>query len=410
MKKQILYPLRILLLILIGLNLILIHQMSSQPAEQSNQTSESVTYQIADTFVSDFGEKKPEEQQAIVSEIHAPVRKLAHMAEFGLLGLLTLAFLLTWKGHAAIRYASSLGFVLSVAILDEWYQSRVDGRGSQWQDILLDLLGATITCTVFLCIYYLVQRKRGLTKMRIQITNYKIRANGKKLRIALASDLHGMEHGTVLDLIAAQKPDLILIAGDLTDDEGLRDAQNKAYDFLEKAAEIAPTYYSLGNHELACYHKGNPWRHPIPIPLTAEIKERIAKTGAVLLDNESVKVGELTICGLTSGINGKVNAPNREVLDRFSRESGYRILLCHHPEYFMPHIRKTDIELTVCGHAHGGQWRFFGKGTYSPGQGIFPKYTAGVLENRCVISRGLGNHTRIPRIFNTPELVIIDLE
>ena len=245
--------------------------------------------------------------------------------------------------------------------------------------------------------------------MRIQTTQYQIPSGRKNLRLALASDLHGMDHSKVLELLREQSPDLILIPGDLTDDEGLREENGKAYDFLQEAAKIAPTYYSLGNHELACYHKGNPWRHPIPIPLTEEIKARIAKTGAVLLDNESVTLGDLTICGLTSGINGKKNEPDTEVLERFAAQPGYRILLCHHPEYFMPYVKSTDIELTLCGHAHGGQWRFFGKGTYSPGQGIFPKYTAGVLENRCVISRGLGNHTCIPRIFNDPELVIIHL-
>jgi hypothetical protein len=37
------------------------------------------------------------------------------------------------------------------------------------------------------------------------------------------------------------------------------------------------------------------------------------------------------------------------------------------------------------------------------------KYTSGVLDGVCVISRGLGNHTRVPRIFNPPELVLISL-
>jgi predicted MPP superfamily phosphohydrolase len=67
------------------------------------------------------------------------------------------------------------------------------------------------------------------------------------------------------------------------------------------------------------------------------------------------------------------------------------------------------MDLIVCGHAHGGQWRLFGRGVYAPGQGLFPKYTSGVLDGVCVISRGLGNHTRVPRIFNPPELVLISL-
>jgi len=409
MKKRFLYPLRILLCVLIVLNLLLIYQLSDQSGPKSDGTSWRVTCQLAQIFVPDFVEKPLEEQHAIVSEMHAPVRNLAHMSEFGLLGLLIFALLLTWHGQLAPRYFGSIGAVLLCAILDEAHQHMTAGRATQLQDVGLDLLGALLSCSFLLLIVHTVRKRKGILNMKFQITRYRLKAKLPTLRLAIASDLHGTEHGEILKLLEKEAPDMILIPGDLTDDEGLREENGRAYDFLERAARIAPTYYSLGNHELACYHKGNPWRHPIPIPLTEEIKERIAKTGATLLDNNCVTVGELTVCGLTSGINGKINAPNQEVLERFAKQAGYRILLCHHPEYFMPHVRATDIELTVCGHAHGGQWRFFGKGTYAPGQGIFPKYTAGVLENRCVISRGLGNHTWIPRIFNKHELVIVEL-
>ncbi len=409
MKKQILYPIRILLCILIVLNLGLIFQMSSQPGATSNQVSEGVTYHIADIVVKDFDSMPVEGQQQIVEELHPTVRKLAHVSEFGSLGALILALLLTWSGSLLCRYFVSLAATLACAITDEIHQYFTANRATQWLDIGLDMLGAFLACSALLLLFYMIQTKRGKIKMRIKTTHYQIAQSGRKLRVAVASDLHGRAHDETLEILKQQSPDLILIPGDLTDDEGLCGKDEKAYEFLKAAAKIAPTYYSLGNHELACYHKGNPWRHPTPIPLSKEIKERIAKTGAVLLDNDCVSAGDLTLCGLTSGINGKKNEPNAEVLKHFSEQSGYRILLCHHPEYFMPYIHATGIELTVCGHAHGGQWRLFGQGAYAPGQGIFPKYTAGVLKNRCVISRGLGNHTWIPRIFNTPELVIIDL-
>ena len=246
----------------------------------------------------------------------------------------------------------------------------------------------------------------------MQITSYQIESADPsiRLRLAVASDLHGCPHERVIDALREYRPDRILIPGDLTDDEGLADESGSAYKFLRACAAIAPTYYSLGNHELACYHKGNPWRHPIPKPLTDEIRARIAKTGAILLENAFLHDGALCICGLTSGINGKKNQPSEETLAAFAKEEGYRILLCHHPDYFVPYVAKTDIELTVCGHAHGGQWRLGKLAAYAPGQGIFPKYTAGVINGRCVISRGLGNHTWIPRIFNRPELVLVIVE
>ena len=245
----------------------------------------------------------------------------------------------------------------------------------------------------------------------MQITRYPIHAASmeKCLRAAVASDIHNCEHEVVLQALQSESPDLILIPGDLMDDHRLRDPNALGYAFLRACAEIAPTYYSLGNHELACYHKGNPWRHPIPRPIDDEIRERISQTGATLLENDCIHENRLCICGLTTGINGHENRPDTDTLERFAKETDYRILLCHHPEYFDSYIKQTSIDLTVCGHAHGGQWRFLGRGVYAPGQGLLPKHTAGVIDGRCVISRGLGTHTVIPRIFNHPELVILEI-
>lgn len=243
----------------------------------------------------------------------------------------------------------------------------------------------------------------------IQLTRYSLPAHlAKPLRMAVVADLHGEDHTKLLSLLQAEHPDLILIPGDLMEDHQLADPTFPCYRFLRECAALAPTYYSLGNHEIGCYHSENPFRHPTPTPLSKEIRECIAATGAVLLDDAFVQNGELCICGVTSGIKGKVSEPNRALLEKFSKQQGFRLLLCHHPEYYVPYIKDKTIDLTVCGHAHGGQWRVFGRGVYAPGQGIFPKYTSGVVDSRCVISRGLGNHTHIPRFFNRRELVIID--
>lgn len=243
----------------------------------------------------------------------------------------------------------------------------------------------------------------------MRTTYYRVRTDAALgcVRLAVASDLHDSPWREIAERLRAEKPDMILIPGDLTDDHGLRNPRNGGYEFLSVCASIAPTYYSLGNHEVACYHREQ--RYPIPRPIDDEIRARIAKTGAVLLENDCVRVGDYVICGLSSGINGRKNEPDADALARFAAMDGVRILLCHHPEYYVPYIRKTNIDLTLSGHAHGGHWRFFGRGVYAPGQGLFPKYTSGLIDGRCVISRGIGNHTWIPRIFNPTELVMVEL-
>ncbi len=412
LNKERLIWIRSILGVLILLNMAVIFAFSAQSGEESGETSGRVTRFVASIVVAEFEDLSPNEQEAVIEQIHPFVRKGAHMAEFGSLGALILLLLLTWCGRITVKWVTSLGCTFLYACSDELHQMLSDARGPRFTDVLIDTSGALITCSCILLVYLIMTRKKGKHREAMNITHYSIQASRglSPCRIVIASDLHGEYRPELPNKIRAESPDLILIPGDLMDDEQLQDADSYGYDFLKACAQIAPTFYSVGNHEIACYHKGNPWRHPTPIPIPGEIKERIAQTGATLLDNEFVRFDDICVCGMTSGINGHKNEPDEKLLDKFAIQSGFRILLCHHPEYFVPYIQKTDIELTVCGHAHGGQWRIFGRGVYAPGQGIFPKYTAGVIDGRCVISRGLGNHTHIPRFFNPRELVVVDVQ
>ena len=410
-QKHRLLILRLFLGLLIVLNMITIFQFSQQDGETSSNTSTSVSQAVAENTVPNFQQKPKEEQTQIVTKINKPLRKLAHMAEFGLLGALIYLLLLTWKGHVFLRYLSALLATFVYACTDEWHQKFTSSRGARFTDVLIDLSGATITCTLVLLAVYLLHKKPRKAK-RMQVTHYHVPSpkSSRPLKLALASDLHSCPYERAIELLKQEAPDIILIPGDIMDDKDLKDPDAVGYAFLTECAKIAPSYYSFGNHELRCYHHGNPERHPKPVYPDQATYERLAQTGVTLLHNEIVQHEDLLICGLTSGINGKISKPDVATIERFSSMNGVKLLLCHHPEYFYKYIAQTNIDLTVCGHAHGGQWRIFGRGIYSPGQGLFPKYTSGVLENRCVISRGMGDHTSIPRLFNPRELVIIHWE
>ena len=242
----------------------------------------------------------------------------------------------------------------------------------------------------------------------MQITRYVLSTPKPILSFtaAVVADLHDRPFEAVLPILEAQRPDLILLPGEITEQlTGEPDsAAHPGLGLLSACAAIAPTFYSFGNHETVGSCK-NGSRCATDVP--KDIREKIAQTGVTLLHNESTLWDGIRICGLASGLTKTENRPNEAALSAFANAEEFRILLCHHPEYYEPYIRQTSIELTVCGHAHGGQWRFFGRGVYAPGQGIFPKYTAGVVDGRCVISRGAGDHTAVPRFSNPRELVII---
>ena len=106
---------------------------------------------------------------------------------------------------------------------------------------------------------------------------------------------------------------------------------------------------------------------------------------------------------------------NSAWLSEFEKQDGYRILLSHHPEYWSlrePWLSEKRIDLVLSGHAHGGQWRVMGRGLYAPGQGWMPKFTSGVYEGEygsMIVSRGLANTAGVPRLFNEPEIVYVEV-
>ncbi len=241
------------------------------------------------------------------------------------------------------------------------------------------------------------------------------------LRTALLADLHDRPFGWITRSLIAHKPDIICIAGDtahrfdFSDDRLAIQQTRYVLPFLKACSEIAPTFMSLGNHE---------WR------LCEEDIALLGETGATVLENSYCSFGSVLIGGLSSagytaykkhrrhsaerypewhhGDCPHSFAPERSWLDDFCAREGYKILLCHHPEYRDKYLSSLPIDLVLSGHAHGGQIRLFGHGLYAPGQGILPEYTSGIHGNM-VISTGLANTAgMIPRLFNPREIVYIE--
>ncbi len=255
----------------------------------------------------------------------------------------------------------------------------------------------------------------------MKTTTYKLKSQKLKrsLRIALVSDLHGRCADEVIAALRREKPDIITVVGDLTSrldciegeipccDYGRPISHAEAFRLLHAAVELAPTYYSLGNHEL-CGHK---YKLNAGRLCRVENLNLIKECGVTLLDDSFVRASDgIVIGGLTSGHTNEDLRPHTGWLEGFAAVDGFKLLLCHHPEYYPKYLSKLDIDLILAGHAHGGQIRFFGHGLFAPGQGVFPKYTEGLHDGRFVIGRGLANTAGlIPRLFNSRELVMIEI-
>ena len=187
--------------------------------------------------------------------------------------------------------------------------------------------------------------------------------------------------------------------------------------FLQEAARIAPCYYTYGNHEIYYSHaRGKNPKTPEPA-LSKKYLDAINSYGVHLindsfesLDNTSeVLVGGL-VCGRDMDPALEQKDPDLNFLSDYSKKSGFKILLCHYPHYYERYLKDVDVDLVLSGHAHGGQWRIFGRGVYAPHQGLFPKYTSGLHDGKHIISRGAVNNSKpIPRFFNPCEVIEINI-
>ena len=238
--------------------------------------------------------------------------------------------------------------------------------------------------------------------MKFSVNTYTFFARvPKKICFAFASDLHNRATVKMIKAIEKSNADALLVGGDLINEA---DEYQNGFAFLSRMAKSLPVFASIGNHDRR--YRG-------------DLVAKMTECGATVLDNASALFGGVRLGGLSSGFlkwgacdqsKTKDHTPDLSFLCEYSRFSEYKLLLCHHPEYYERYIRAFPIDLTLAGHAHGGQWRLFGRGAFAPGQGLFPRYTSGLYENRLLVSRGMVNATKgIVRINNRPELLLVHL-
>lgn len=251
--------------------------------------------------------------------------------------------------------------------------------------------------------------------MRLKTVFYTIDTGklNRPIRLALITDLHsckyGTEQNTLLRAVEAQQPDIVLLGGDIFDDEH---SYENAEITLQYLGERYPCYYVTGNHEY--------WSRDI-----TTILDIVNACGITVLEGEcdtiQINGQTINICGVddpdavsyTKNAKGMIEQLNA-VQEQADKDT-CTILLSHRPEWIETYEHYT-FDLILTGHAHGGQWRIPGilNGLYAPDQGLFPGYAGGaypVGQGTMIVSRGLARETTpAPRIFNRPELVIIDLQ
>ena len=209
----------------------------------------------------------------------------------------------------------------------------------------------------------------------------------------------------LLERIAAAKPDILTITGDIFDDVSLNDAAIKLVDRYSDKFKYG-IYYCHGNHE---HFRG-----------IGHIAQELSKTKIHWLVNQSARVvSNLYVLGvdyppaapvMKSGGRGQQDELFYSQMQNYIEQSLEKvpynatvILLAHHPEFF-DYAAQKNIPLTLTGHTHGGQ--IWGLHLLE----IF-KYTRGMYQkddSYCYVHSGCGSWFCF-RLFTPPEVAYFTL-
>ena len=281
---------------------------------------------------------------------------------------------------------------------------------------------------IILLVFFTVVVINLYENLSVKVTKYvfdtgKLQEEFGGLRIVQLSDIHMIRSEEQSDKIynktLEQKPDVIAITGDLidTDKYANKEYQEMTLSFCRRLCSIAPVYFVYGNHEIML----------LDDPKNNLFKTSLEANGVHILNNSCKMISkdgyQFNLLGVQDPAtlykdekyafgNGSVDILN-DITNELDREN-VSILLAHRPELFTIYTDDYNIDVTLTGHAHGGQFRipFINMGLYAPNQGFFPQYTSGMYKsggNIMVVNRGIGN-SKIPfRIFNMPEIVVLDI-
>lgn len=229
-----------------------------------------------------------------------------------------------------------------------------------------------------------------------------------EVRLAVVTDFHSSDNAEeVAAMVACCAPDAVLLVGDLFDDDTANRPTERTLSLMRQLSAQYPCYYVSGNHEA--------WTGEMDA-----LYQQTEEAGVTVLRMSSgvltVRGQRIALCGIPDPYEMVFSgAPDTEKQLRQALEdvdsADFTVLLAHRPELLAKYAQ-FPLDLVVSGHAHGGQVRIPGvlNGLYAPNQGWFPKLAGGAYTQdgtTLIVSRGLAVRTRLPRIFNRPEVVLV---
>ena len=264
------------------------------------------------------------------------------------------------------------------------------GRGCLTALIILALIAAAAA--------FLIKDSRDdLEISRYEVKSQKLPESFDGFKIVQLSDLHGAEFGEdgmeLVEKVKELEPDMIALTGDFVTDEGDLAAVEK---LAARLTELCPVYFISGNHEFGS-------------GLAVKVRNILERAGVKYLSNEYLTISRGEDGILLGGVEDPLAYADMLSPDELAQKmndaapDAFKILLGHR-NYWMTEYPELPVDLIFCGHAHGG--------LIGTDRRLFPDFDAGEYNNgryTLIVSRGLGNSVPIPRVFNRPEIVCVEL-
>jgi len=311
----------------------------------------------------------------------------------------------------------------------QWIISRFSKESAQAVNIngisrsrFLTQMGMIMGGSLFATLMYGLSNKYNYRVHKMKMAFKNLPPAFKGLRIVQISDIHSgsltnreaVQKG--VEMINAQKADIVLFTGDLVNDRATE--MDSLMDVFSQIKAPMGVYSTLGNHDYGDYYA---WPDLAARNQNLErLKQVHGELGWRLLMNEHVTLErggqQIALLGIE----------NWSAMSRFPKYGDmkkayegashlpFKILMSHDPTHWDAQVRPEypDIDLTLAGHTHGMQFGVEIPGfRWSPAKFVYKEW-AGLYkegDQRLYVNRGFGFLGYPGRVGILPEITVIDL-
>ena len=219
--------------------------------------------------------------------------------------------------------------------------------GKEFKIYLQGWLALATTAVYMSIAYYLC--------VNVWVTNYTLTTEkdlGGTLRVVMFADSHvgatfdDEGFAKHMENVNAEKPDIVLIAGDYVDDGTTKDEMIKCCEALGKINAKYGVWFAYGNHDRGYYGNSRGFS-------ADELEAELKKNGVHILVDETELIDDRFYLVGRADKSFEDRADASELINGLD-DSKYIIVMDHQPADYDAEA-ETNADLVVSGHTHGGQ-------------------------------------------------------